>query len=491
MGLLALFAAGIAGGGGPAQAHPAAASDAGAGGQGAGGRGLPAPFQPLVVIPGSPLRIDVLPGGNYGVWRNNVQQFFAGYAETVVLWVDGALYGAARCGPPFTNTSTTLTGTGTQADPWLVTSLFNVGTTGLKLSQQVRYVDGQEYLRTDWSICNTGDQNFTNVHLFHAADLFTDGNDNGYGYYDAATGAIGGYNVSHTLYQIFIPITPARHYEEDVYSIIWTDTCNINGTGYRNSYVPNTLIDNGAGLEWSFAAPPNSCTNIADFLSFADVPVLPTATNPPTNTPLPTSTPAPPTSTRPPTGTSEPATRTPTPLPPKNTVTPQPPTATPSPPPTTCATQTPTRVPTPAFTPAPGCSAIPRRQDLRAVITDHAGATEALFTNHSATCSYPIGLAVYQKLDGNINHQQLYDYRLAVIPPHSTLVLEVNNPPCAYQGDAFWGALIESFANGERYGERRLDDTDGNGANYCPPGCAPAKPTATPLLPYDLRPTDH
>jgi hypothetical protein len=55
----------------------------------------------------------------------------------------------------------------------------------------------------------------------------------------------------------------------------------------------------------------------------------------------------------------------------------------------------------------------------------------------------------------------LYDYRLEVIPPHSTLRLTVHNPPCRYQADAFYGRLIESFAGGARYNERRLDDTDG------------------------------
>jgi hypothetical protein len=160
----------------------------------------------------------------------------------------------------------------------------------------------------------------------------------------------------------------------------------------------------------------------------------------------------------------------------------------------------PTRVATPIFTPAPGCTDRPRSGDLRALITDHPNTTEALFTNRSNTCSYRIGLAIYKKFDNNIDHQELYDYRLAVIPPNSTLVLTVNNPPCAYQGDAFWGDLIESFAGGIRYGERRLDDTDGHGNQWCQhQGCstpvpmpsATALPTATPTAlaqPYEGLP---
>src|SRR5690242_19613152 len=86
---------------------------------------------------------------------------------------------------------------------------------------------------------------------------------------------------------------------------------------------------------------------------------------------------------------------------------------------------TPTGTPAPpshrTYTPTPrsGCTERPPHGTLTARITDHADSTEALFTNHSPTCSYDIGLAVYKKFDDNIEHQQLYDYTLAVIPPNS------------------------------------------------------------------------
>ena len=124
-------------------------------------------------------------------------------------------------------------------------------------------------------------------------------------------------------------------------------------------------------------------------------------------------------------------------------------------------------MPPPAFTPAPGCSDTPAGRTLRAVITNHPTTTDAQFTNRSSTCSYRIGLASYSKFDSNINHQELYDYRLAVIPPNSTLTLTVNNPTCSYQADAFYGDLIESFAGGVRYGPRLLTDTDGVNPTLC------------------------
>ncbi len=143
--------------------------------------------------------------------------------------------------------------------------------------------------------------------------------------------------------------------------------------------------------------------------------------------------------------------------------------------------------PGPTATPGTGCSETPQAGDLRARITDHTGSTTALFTNRSASCSYQIGLATYKKVDENIDHQELYDHTAATIAPNSTLELSVSNPPCAYQADAFWGAVIPSFAGGQRYGQRRLADSNG-GTDYCgtvQPSATPSPtdtPRATPTL---------
>ena len=118
---------------------------------------------------------------------------------------------------------------------------------------------------------------------------------------------------------------------------------------------------------------------------------------------------------------------------------------------------------------------------LTATIIDHAGTTDAVFTNNSTTCSYPIGLATYKEFDSNIDNQALYDAAVAVIQPGTTVTLTVDNPPCAYQGDAFYGDLIYSFAGGVRYGTRLLTDTEGNVGIYCTLHCpTPVPPTAIP-----------
>ena len=183
--------------------------------------------------------------------------------------------------------SNVLSGSGTPGDPWVATSVVNVGATGLQLTQRVSYVNGQEFIRNDFTLCNTGGGS-PSVHLFHAADLYTGGNDSGYGYYDPATGAVGGISQQRDLYQIFIPITPATHFEEDGYGTVWDDIGSTAGpgSGFRNVYYPNQYFDNGAGLEWVFNAA--GCTTISNYVSFSNVLIIPTPGTPgvPTATPV-------------------------------------------------------------------------------------------------------------------------------------------------------------------------------------------------------------
>jgi hypothetical protein len=240
-----------------------------------------------------------------------------------------------------------------------------------------------------------------------------------------------------------------------------------NAIGYISG---GALGDGGSGE----GQPPGNCRLQEPCSAPSQTPTT-RPSNTPTRTPTHTPTTAP----------SNTPTRTPTTAP-SNTPTRTPTTRPTNTPTTTCVPETPVVVVTPAFTPGPGCSLTPAPGVVTAVITDHPGTTSAVFTNHSTTCSYPIGLASYRMFDATIAHQELFDYALAVIPPNSTLTLTVNNPSCAYQADAFYGNLIVSFAGGQTYGERRLDDTHGNDGNYCTHACAPS---ATPT-PYAIAFTD-
>ncbi len=245
-----------------------------------------------VTIPGSPLQVVVRPSGSYAVYRNGTQQFYGGYAEGVYLWVNGQVWGpetvpAGNSVNQYTPVSSVLSGNGSAGNPWVVTNVLDVGATGLQLTQRVSYINGNEFIRNDWSVCVTSGAGASNVHLFHAADLYTGGSDQGYGYYDPRTGSIGGYTQARDLYQIFIPITGGSRYEEDGYSTIWSDIGSTSGpgSGFRNSYRPNDYIDNGAGLEYVFNAT-TGCNTFSDYVSFSSQPIIPGTGTPTTGRPI-------------------------------------------------------------------------------------------------------------------------------------------------------------------------------------------------------------
>jgi hypothetical protein len=97
--------------------------------------------------------------------------------------------------------------------------------------------------------------------------------------------------------------------------------------------------------------------------------------------------------------------------------------------------------------------------------------------NHSANCSYDVGLASYQAFDRHIRNQQLFDSSTATLLPGQTLDLTVNVPDCTAQIDLFYGPLLLSL-DGQRYGERLLA-SHFVGEDFCTPGSTP-RPTATP-----------
>ena len=105
---------------------------------------------------------------------------------------------------------------------------------------------------------------------------------------------------------------------------------------------------------------------------------------------------------------------------------------------------------------------------------------KATFHNNSTECSYLIGVASYDDVDGNIEDQVLFDYQQYTIAPGETVELSAELPPCRWQTDAFCGEVINSFHGGVRYGPRLKDDL--LGGSYCA--------TSTPTTQVSNTPTD-
>lgn len=199
------------------------------------------------------------------------------------IGVGGRTYGPSDFTPV---SQPAVTGSGAANDPFTVVTTMNVGDTGLRLTETIRLVAGNPYFRIDRRITNTTNANAA-IRVFHYADLYLLGSDRGYGYFDPATGAVGGQNGAADFFQAFIPITPASNYMEGRYSVV-LDAVRTAGTG--GASLPNTilavgdpanLIDNGAALQWNLTIRAGSSRTVSDFWSFGVTPQIPAVTAPP------------------------------------------------------------------------------------------------------------------------------------------------------------------------------------------------------------------
>ncbi|MFN2188452.1 MAG: hypothetical protein ACK2T3_06795 [Candidatus Promineifilaceae bacterium] len=245
-------------------------------------------------ISGSPLTINVAKDASYQVVHDAVnpstpgQVYPTGYDEAdagVFLWFDGVAVGpdfdnhsvsASNSYSPWVNVSqSAVTGSGTSVDPWVVETEVANDSTGATMTVGTIYVNGNDYFRINWQICTStvGDAS-----TFLAADLYLQGSDNGYGFYDEDSGSVGGYNQSQDWYQIFTPVTPADHYYEGYYGDVWDliGDSSLPGTGFDDTY-STSYIDNGAGLQWD--ASIDGCSEFAAFWSFGEIAIIPDPTS--------------------------------------------------------------------------------------------------------------------------------------------------------------------------------------------------------------------
>lgn len=237
--------------------------------------------QSTATINGNPLRIVVSSKSNIQVYYAGIdlgQFYHPNQSEAnhgIFLWVNNKTYGPVSANYNFTEVSQSgPTGDGSAASPWVVTTVLAAGSTGIRVNQRVTYVNGQPYFRLDSQITNTGSASST-VTYFHAGDLYLEGSDRGYGYYNSSTGGVGGYNSSRNWYVVLQPETPATKYEEDHYSTIWNHITSGNGpgSGFDNS-INSSLVDNGAGLQWSdIALSSGQSRTISSWVSFGTAPV--------------------------------------------------------------------------------------------------------------------------------------------------------------------------------------------------------------------------
>ena len=253
-------------------------------------------------ISGAPLRIQVGSNGSIQVYHQNHPADGSTYGTA-----DSGLFlalGSDVYGPNLPNTNPTsasittnpLTlvshegpiGSGSISDPFKVVTSQTLAGSGATLGvvQTVSYINGNDYFRQDWAITNNGASE-TCFKAYHAADVYFAGSDTGAGYYNAASGSVGGYNAAQDWFMVFTPVTPVSHYQEGSYSTdIWA---TVQAAGDFKDTIVTESVDNGFGLQWNQCVQPGQTTTISDLWSFGEneESVIPP-------TPEPTAVPAPP-----------------------------------------------------------------------------------------------------------------------------------------------------------------------------------------------------
>ncbi len=150
-----------------------------------------------------------------------------------------------------------------------------------QLTQVTSYTSGDDFFRVDNTIINLGANTLT-LDVFAAADLYLADHDQGVGYLDASTGAVGGADLSGT-YNIFVQPNTAgglapSGFQGGHYQGIWRA---IGEGRHLNNAVPLpagpppwtrddlSYLDNGAALEWQgVTVAPGSTARISYFWSF-------------------------------------------------------------------------------------------------------------------------------------------------------------------------------------------------------------------------------
>jgi hypothetical protein len=235
------------------------------------------------VVPGAPLNMTMEDSTQMQIrYRDYGDQFYGSDAEGVYLWVNVSgvttVYGpgyvpAGRTPNAYTHISNTLVGTGSPSNPWIVTTVVAVPSTNLHLTQTATYVNGAEFVTLSYKLAQIGGTTPVTATLFHAADLYTAGSDQGYGYYDSSTGGVGDYFTptvgslaGHTIFQQFVPNVPATAYKENYYNDIWSDIGDTSGPGpgFDDTVISDTLHDSGAGLEWDLTVPAGGSVTVGD-----------------------------------------------------------------------------------------------------------------------------------------------------------------------------------------------------------------------------------
>ncbi|HEX3425123.1 MAG TPA: hypothetical protein VHT30_03260 [Acidimicrobiales bacterium] len=219
-------------------------------------------------------------------------EWFGNTACGTFVAVNGTLYGPADI-PAGEGLDTTtphvawtpvsqsaVTGSGTIADPFTVTTVVTGGT-NVQVTQVDSYVVGQESYRTDDTVKNTSGSAET-LKLYIGGDCFQADSDVGFGRVDTVSagpaptcvGEDANGNPSTRIEQL-TPLTAGDFYVEDFFNTMWTDIGTQNNL--PNTCQCSTSIDNSIAINWSFSLAAGASATFSHLSTFSNggtVPVI-------------------------------------------------------------------------------------------------------------------------------------------------------------------------------------------------------------------------
>ena len=180
----------------------------------------------------------------------------------------------------FTSVSQTpVSGAGTLASPFQVTTVYDATAAGLRITQIDTYVVGEEAYRTDLTVSNLGNSAQSAI-LYRAGDCFLGGSDVGFGVVNAAAGAVAcAKNANNTpagRIEQLLPITGGNNYSENTYSTVWSQIGT--KTALPNTCLCASAVDNGIGISWTVSIPAGSQVTRSHLTTFSPIGSLPLTT---------------------------------------------------------------------------------------------------------------------------------------------------------------------------------------------------------------------
>jgi hypothetical protein len=181
---------------------------------------------------------------------------------------------------------TPVTGSGSSASPFKVTTVASAGATGMRLTQVDQYIVGQESFRTDVTLQNTGGAALSGV-IYRAGDCYLQSRDTGFGFANPATGAVGcsltPNNSPVDRIEEWFPITPGNQFMQARFGDVWAHIATKQP--FPNTTRATEDIDNGAGISWTYSVPPGQSATYSHYTTFSPTgvtgpPRAPTSTTP-------------------------------------------------------------------------------------------------------------------------------------------------------------------------------------------------------------------